>query len=217
MAKDLMAELSAEAADLKSIPSEQGMARLRKLGVELVEVDQTVTRLTAELAAANARFNELVHKEMPDLMAEIGQDRIGLPNVYENGADLVSQPYYKANIAAEWPPEQREAAFDYLDKLGAAEIVKNVVSLPFSRGQALLARAFVAAVQSPQFVELLAAEAGRDVNDYSLPPVEVGKSVPWGTLTAYVKEQIEKGTVLDLPKLGATVGTVVKIKPRKAK
>jgi hypothetical protein len=40
-------------------------------------------------------------------------------------------------------------------------------------------------------------------------------SVPWNTLTAFVKEQVEKGAVLPLDILGATVGRVVKLKARK--
>lgn len=213
-----MSELAAEAADLSSIPTEAGAARLRKLGLELTEVDERILMLDTELAAAKERYNTIVHKEMPDLMAEIRQDRIGLPDAYDGeGADLISSPYYKANIGADWEVDRRDAAFDYLGKIGAGDIVKNVVSLQFSRGSEKLSRAFLKVLDSEEFSDLLRMVVEPEVNDTSLPPVEVAKSVPWGTLTAFVKEQIEKGTVLDLPKIGATVGTVVKIKRRKAK
>jgi hypothetical protein len=39
--------------------------------------------------------------------------------------------------------------------------------------------------------------------------------IPWNTLTAFVKEQCELGAALELDTIGATVGRVVKIKPRK--
>lgn len=198
-------ELAAEAGDLSHIPSDSDAARLRKLGMELVTVDARISQLEQELTDAKARRNAIQMTEMPSLMEEIGQDRIGLPDAYEHGADLELRPYYHANIAKDWEPERQDAAFDYLQSREAGDLVKSAMVISAGRGDLeKMQRLQQRVVQ--MFAELeLEAQLTMDL------------SVPWNTLTAYVKEQIEGGEVLDLEVLGATVGQTVKIKKRKGK
>lgn len=216
MGNDLMADLQSEAADLKSVPTEQGIGRLRQLGEEMVRVDLEIAGLARQLAERQQRLLTISTREMPDLMVELHTDNLGMPDVYDEGADLVLSAYYKAAIPVDWPEDQRAASFAHLADLGGEDLIKNEVSLPFGAGQAPLASAFVRAVQREEFTELLHQE-DPDLNDLELPEAVQRRTVQWNTLTAFVKEQIKKGTVLDLPKLGATVGSIVKIVKRKAK
>jgi len=226
---DFMAQLAAEAADvdLSTVPTEEGMTRLRQLGEELVETDRKIREAEAQVKTLTERRMALAHREMPDLMAEIGQDRIGLPNAGEHGVDLVSEPYAKASISAEWEAERIAAAFEHLELLGAGDLIKNVVSLQFNRGDHEQVQGFLAALRTEEFttivLDVLRERQPEGTNEdvaFDLPHPDVKMSVPWNTLTSYVKEWVsrdhdETDPVMDLEKLGAVVGTIVKIKPRK--
>lgn len=221
---DLMSQLEAEAADLSVIPSEEKSARLRELGMELVSVDLEIARMERDLQSKKERRLALMHREMPDVMMDMGQDVIGLPDAGENGVDLELRPYFKAGISAEWDEERRREGFDHLVELGGASLIRNTVTLAFDRGDHEKVEVVKAALRSDEFLELLQTMApqvvGRDDLTFEIPPPEVGMVVPWNTLTSFVREwhgasHDESDPVMDLEKLGATVGHVVKIKPRK--
>lgn len=229
---DFLSELAAEAGEINAsaVPTEEGSIRLRKLAVEMVEAERDIARMEREILDRKERFNRLRQKELPDLMVELRQDKIGLPDAGPYGADITMAPYYHANIANDWEPERRQAAFDMLDRKGDGDLVKNVLTMQFPRGQDFTVKAFVTVIDSQEFWKMLGDEvlkAGGNSGDMELPGPAVEKTVPWNTLTAYVKEQVEQGTlheewmaesdpVVDpIAVLGATVGTVAKIKFRK--
>lgn len=199
---DLFEDMASEAADLSAVPTEENSARLRRMGLELVTVDRTVGELEDQLKAAKARRIELTMKEMPALMQEIGQDRIGLPDAR---CDLVLEPYYHANIAKEWEEDRRTAAFDHLEHLGAGDLIKAITTIAAGRGDLDKMRELLDQIRELMQTAGLDAKIGLEL------------TVPWNTLTAFVREQVEAGNVVDLEALGATVGTVVKIKQRKDK
>lgn len=206
-----MAELQEEAAEAATVPSDKNTERLRKLASEYVETDLEILSLKEELEKKNKRKSEIAFKELPDLMSEIKQDKIGLPDFGDFGADVVSEPYYHANIASDWPDEKREEAFEHLDELDSGDIIKNVVTLQFPRGQHEAAKKFVMAARSLlATMHIFGVEMEQEVPD---PVVEM--TVPWNTLTSWLKEQIQNGVAVDLEKIGGTVGTIAKIKYRK--
>lgn len=212
---DFLAELSAEAQDLATVPTEAGASRLRSMAVRMVTLQDRIADIEAELKTANVELWDLKTRDMPSLMAELDVDKIGLA---ESGVDLVMEPYVHANIRADWEEEKREAGFAELDRIDGGNIVKNVVSLQFSRNEAALTQAFMEVLEDAQFrdrVAELVRAIDPDTNHTTLPDAELARAVQWNTLTAFVREQIQRGTVLDLEKLGATVGSIVKIKKRK--
>lgn len=197
--EDLLAQ---EAAQIDSTPSDAGLARLRKKGQEMLEMDQRIKTLENELKEANVAYWDVRTKDMPDLMAEIGLSSFTL----SDGTEVRVDPYYKANISADWPEDKREASFAHLDDLGAGDIIKTVVTVSFGRGMADELQEWLEKVRGLNF-------------SFDPPPLEMGRSVPWNTLTAFVKEQVTrgKGDKLDLELLGATVATIAKIVPPKGK
>ncbi len=179
-------------------PPADRLAALRAGAERLRDQELAVANAEQALADAKAAYRRLAHEELPDLMDTAGVDHVGLPARGNLPAcDAVCGPYYKANIAADWAPERREAAFTYLEGV-APDIVRVVVSVQF--GKAEMAEAL-------------------DLRDYLQGqgyPVAVKMDVPWASLTAWVREQIERHqAALPLDLIGATVGRVVKIKPRK--
>jgi hypothetical protein len=188
-------------------PDEDESLQLTKLGRELYSVDKKIQDLEADLESAKARREDLVRRELPDYLKKIAQDKIGLP---EFDVDLVLENYYHANIKADWPDAQRERAFAYLEKRGDGDLIKTQVVMMFGRTELWKVRWLQATIS------LLAQElrkAGEEAPEIPEPYIQM--TIPWNTLTAFVKEQVELGAQLDLDILGASVGQVVKIKKRK--
>lgn len=181
-------------------PSEGDSRRLTELGRELVWQDQQISRLEADLEAHRRRRDEIAHREMPDYMREIGQDRIGL---MELGLDLVLAPYYRANIAVGWDQDRRDAAFGWLEAHGHGALIRSTLSVEADRGSLEALRSAIPHIRA------VLSEAGIEAE------INLHRSVPHTTLTAFVREQVEAGREVDLERLGAQVGSVVKIKRRK--
>ena len=80
--------------------------------------------------------------------------------------------------------------------------ISVLVSLDFQRGEKALA----------DELEDLIRTKFSGANSH---PIKVAMGVPWTTLTALVKEQVEQGEPVPLDTLGATVGQVAKITKRK--
>lgn len=179
--------------------SDDKLASARELAMQYVSLSDEIEAAEARLAELKAEKMELQHRIIPDFFGQIHIDNLGLP---EASVDVVIKPFYKANIAADWEPDRRKAAFDWLEANGAGSLVATTVSWSFQRGELHLAQ---------QLVDLVRREFG-GANSH---PVTLAMGVPWGTLTAYVKERTEAGQALPLEVLGATVGQAAKIVKRR--
>lgn len=217
-------ELAAEAADLSAAPTDEQMAVLREKCVEMVEADKEVARLERELEEAKERKNYLAHKELPDIFGRMGLDKFGMPDVGDFGADVVLSPYFKASIPAEWPDDRKKEAFDHLEEIGGGDLVKVEVKFMLGKGETDLAR------RLDEAVALWAMWS-----KVSVPQASISLGVPWNSLTSFVKERhlyeqsenfglavvrcAEQGedppAQMDVTKLNATIGMVVKVKERK--
>lgn len=179
------------------------LTELRAACVQLRDTELSKQNKEEELAAINAQLVKLRHELLPDLMDEAGVDHIGLPAAGNlPPCDAKCEPYYRANIAADWAQERREAAFSALVQEEAEDLIKHTFTVQFGRGEEDAAHSFA---------ELLKGEGF----EYT-----VGMAVPWATLTAWVKERFQNDAPLSaavLETIGATVGRVVKLKPRKEK
>lgn len=219
---------AAEAADLTAAPTDAQMAQVRQKCLELVAADQDVDRLEQELDAAKQKKNALQHKELPDLFGQLGIDKFGLPDAGEFGVDVELSPYYKASILAEWPDDQKDVAFNHLERIGGGDIIRTEVKFVLGRGAMDLARTLVAMIRL--FGEKMQLEG---VSDVPMPSISQG--VPWNSLTSFVKErhayessdefarllqeapEDDPPPTMNLAVLNATVGSITKIKPRKEK
>lgn len=171
--------------------------QLRRSRDTELEMSDLATRLKVKSEEQNKR----VFEELPALFQEIGIDRLGIEADGNLPAyDAALSPYYKASISGEWPPERQDAAFDWLEKEGHGDLVKNMFVVQLGRGDEKKALRLRALLEKAGF------------------EFENKRAVPWNTLTSFVKEQVEKhNTTPPLDLLGATVGKIVKLKPRKEK
>lgn len=188
------------AAKNRAPPSEDKLDKVRIILRRARDADREITDLEARAKAVKAEVLILKQKTLPDLYDEAGIDNLGLPAEGNLPAyDCKLSPYYHASIGAEWPGDDRERAFAYLEKQNAGDLIKSLYIVAVPRGKLPLAKKVQAALTK------LGVE------------FTTKKDVPWNTLTAWVKEQVEKRKVTpDLDVLGATVGRVVQLKERKS-
>lgn len=208
-----------EVVGFTDAPSEGESRDLTTMGRELFMVDSNISALESQLEAAKVRRKELTEKELPDYMMKVGQDLIGLP---EFGVDLELDYYYHANIAADWEPEKRQTAFDYLASLGEEDMIKAEFTILFPKYMLPVARWLAEQVKKLKPKMEISEEVGsgkkrtvrKVMRTVDIPEAVVGLSVPWNTLTAWLKRRLQAGEEVDLDVLGATVGRIVKIKER---
>lgn len=155
--------------------------------------------LSAQLKTASEELQTLTTKTLPEMFEAVGIDSLGLvPEGNLPGYDADLSPFYSANIPVSWPEEKRERGFDWLEAEGHGDLVKRTFTVDLPRGSEKEAERLRKALEKTR---LAYAEK---------------KGVHAGTLTAFVKEQVEKHhTTPPLNLLGATVGKVVKLKKRK--
>jgi hypothetical protein len=175
----------------KLVRLRDAVRRQRDLELQLRDAKSTVERYSQQVY-------ELQHKELPDLFFEAGVNLVGLtPEGNFPGYDAKLSPFYRANIAASWEPDKKQAAFDYLEKIGAGDLIKHVITIRLGKGDMATARKVQAAL------EKMKVDYSAELNVHPM------------TLTAWLKEQVESGTMPPLELLGGEVGSVVKLKERK--
>lgn len=184
----------------KTAPTEASLEVVRRHIRQARDNERQIADLQTRLKELGEAQTKLTQKTLPDLFTEVGIDVLGTPaegNLPSYDAKL--SPYYHANIATEWPDEKKAAAFNYLSEApGGEDLIKTVITIPLGRGDRKTA---------------LKVEKSLDKLGVTFTS---SLGVPWNTLTAWVKEQVEKHqTTPKLDLIGATVGNVVKLKERK--
>lgn len=182
--------------DQSQIPQTEVMRELAVMAAELVKNDDLIRKTEHLLEQLKAKRHQLVTKSLPDLFDRCMTDKIGLP---EESCDVVVEARYHAAIKADWPDEQRDAGFDELERVEAGDLVRCVLSVTFGKSELEFAREV--------------AEYLRAWNKFENRPVTIRREVPWNTLTAFVKTEMEAGNKhrLDLEKLGARAGREARI------
>lgn len=206
MTDDILSDFADAAEDAETGPSEDSLERAQKLCTQLAEETLHKQKLEEQLRETNKSIYELKTRTIPDFLSEIGVDTIGLP---EMNGDVTVATTYKANISADWDEDRRQAAFDYLVQLECQDVIRT--SVTYTLG----ADSFETAVAIHTAISMFAQQMAGTNFEVEVPEPEIKKGVPWNTLTSLVRELTEKGTALDLEKLGATVGPEAKFKERK--
>lgn len=174
---------------------------VRAMGVEAARLERDITQHETALKKLKTRRYDLLNKEMPSTM-----DDLKVPSLTVEGYKMDCGSYYKANIAADDPPEKREAAFEWVDEAGGGDIISNTVTVAFPREMSEEAKEFAEEI------------ANRFHNHPSIEVVRERK-VPWNRLTSWLRDYVETPPVrgksklsVPLDLLNATIGRVVKIK-----
>ncbi len=184
-----------------SAPAEATLEKIRQVARDLRDKKLEIANVESRLSELKAERLKIEFEKLPEMYDAAGIDSLGIPKEGNQPAyDGKLKPFYRANISADWEPEKRDAAFKWLIKNGHGDLIKTEIVIRLGRGD----------------VKLL-----NDIKKRLKPlmkkiDITVGLNVPWNTLTAFVKEQIEeKKAILPLDILGAQVGKIVELKPRK--
>lgn len=174
------------------------LQHLRNKVIEAKQLELEIDDLNNKLSELKHKLQEIHFKVLPDLFDEIGVDKIGVPASGNLPAfEAKCQPYYNANISANWDPERRSEAFAYLTEVGAGDLIKTSVALDFARDE-----------------REKAVELADKLKEQGLRP-NVKEAVHSQTLTAWLREQVEVNNSLpNLEKIGGQVGRIVKLKDK---
>lgn len=174
---------------------------LRKKVVEKRDLDQSILDLEEVLKQKKIERRTMEREILPALFLEAGVPVLGLDAQGNQPACTYElKDYYHASISSEWDEGRREDAFELLEKLKLGDLIKNVIEVPFGKGENTKFKKCMAAIKKMKL------------------PFSVKRAVHWGTLTTAVKERYEDKKPLSdeqLRKLGADVGYVVKMKAPK--
>jgi len=165
---------SVETLDNAGLDTVAGLARKIKQQQDKVE------RLDRELKDEKQALLKLTDEDLPSTMADLGLSKFSL----DDGSTVEVKPTYGASILV----KDRPAAYDWLRDNGFDDIIKNVISCQFGRGEDDQASAFHA----------FASQQGY--------PADQNESIHASTLKAFVKERIETGEDFPHTLFGAYVG-----------
>ena len=208
------AVLAAMKSTTTTVPSDK-LEAIRNVAKRARDMQLNIAQLEEDLKVAKSALNSIYYDTLPQMLMEVGLDKIGIAKEGNYpGYDYKLKKFYRANIAAKWDDAKREAAFEYVKAMGAEDIIKTEVSVLFPKGGLKLARKLVATAKKMKVPVLVGKKK------IAKPVlVELSKSIPHGTLSAWLKELVEKQhkvpTAENLEKIGGSIGVVVEPEERK--
>lgn len=173
--------------------SQDKLERVRDLCRSLGNIQLDIELAESELRNLKESRRQIAEKDLPDLFSTLGLDRIG---DVSNSVDYVLEEYCNANLPKD--PHLRAQAIDYLSN-NHQDLLGVTVTAEFDRGDASSAHAL------------------RDHISAHFNPrkLSIDEGVHHSTLTAFVRRCLKQGISLPLELLGAHVGPIVKMKPKR--
>ncbi len=154
-----------------------------------------IKNIEERLQEAKDSVRILQRDTIPDLMSEAGINKLTIEAEGNVPAfDIAVRPFARASIAASWPNEKREAAFDWLDTHGAGDLIKTEIAIYLPKEQRGAALDLIGTLR----------DAGYEPT--------INEMVHHGTLGKWLKEMIRSGNVVPLDIIGGEVGMEATIK-----
>ena len=186
----------AASRSVREDPDEKTLESVRAVVRRARDLQLEISSLSEQMARKQEELTGILSKKLPGTFGDLGIDTLGLEAEGNMPAyDARKKPYYHAVLPRD--PALRKLAVVWLEKHKHGDIIKTTITAALGMGERRKAKQLIAALKKLK-VEYQGAT-----------------DVPWGTLTALVRELIERGVTPPLETLGATVGTVVELKPRK--
>jgi hypothetical protein len=152
-------------------------------------IERRIEDLEDELKRAQQNLAKISQEILPEALAEHGLSELKM----EDGSKITVSQFIQAHISK----EKQEDAFDWLREHNFDDLIKNVVSLEFGKGEDDHAR---------DVMETLTNRGYWPQNKQSVHP---------STLKAFVKEQVEKGAEIPSDLFGIFIGKKAVIKKGK--
>lgn len=176
--------------------------KLKNAAIEARDCSQELIDAEERVKVLKQKLNNLYQKILPDMMDEAGVDHIGLAAEGNSPAiDFKLRPFYSAAIASKWDDRKKAEAFDYLESVGASDLIKTQITINLPKGETEMANDILKMLSE---IDVMA---------------NISQTVHPQTLTAWLRELVETNNTIpsqsDLEKIGGTVGRVVKPVERK--
>ena len=152
-------------------------------------IERRIEDLEDELKRAQQNLAKISQEILPEALAEHGLSELKM----EDGSKITVSQFIQAHISK----EKQDEAFDWLRDHDFDDLIKNVVSLEFGKGEDDHAR---------DVMETLTNRGYWPQNKQSVHP---------STLKAFVKEQVEKGAEIPSDLFGIFIGKKAVIKKGK--
>lgn len=174
------------AADASTtVASESFKHKVTALVHEVRDIERQEAELTDKIKELVRRRTELETHTIPDALMEAGVRELTTLEGLK-----VTTKFYVGSI----PADRKEQAYDWLEKHGAASIIKRNVSLKLDKGS-----------------DAMAEKAAQALRDLGLDP-RISLEIHPQTFMSYAREQISHGNVLPLAEWGVFHGEKAVIK-----
>jgi len=184
MSDDIFEDIFDEAEALQSIDGDT-TTQLSGHVRQLRSIEQQIADAEDHIKALKQQKHNLSTEIIPNMMDQMGVERLDV-----DGVSVVRKNIVHASI----PPARKEEAFEWLRQNGHDDIIKNDIICSFGRGQDNEAGHVLGSLR----------EQGYD-------PQQKVQVHPM-TLKAFVREQIEQGSNIDLEMFGAYILNTAEIK-----
>lgn len=172
-------------------PGTRAIEDIASLANMLVQMDEEIEALDNALSEAKERRRRMAEDTLPVAMDSVKMGGFRLPD----GREIKVEDVVRASIPKEKLPE----AFEYFERTGHEDLIKFKIEFNLGRD-----------------AKELAQEIVQDILDIHDVEGTIAESVNSNTLSAWCREQIDKGAILPAETLGLYQARVAKLtKPRK--
>ena len=186
-----------------SLPADSDLNLVASIARRQVELEDALAANEAEAKRLREELQIVSEKDLPTAMAAAGLSKIALA---ENGGEVSVSLKYRCGQLDDLPDdpkrprrslEERLAAFAWLEQEGHSDLAKQVISVTLTRGQEALADEIMKYLESLRSNSL---------------DIKRARTVVWGTLSAFAKEQDRQLAEPPLELLGVSKVHVATIK-----
>jgi hypothetical protein len=190
----------------RPIVRDSELEKLKDVIREARVIEKRIESGEALLKDLKSQDAKLIMDVIPDMMNSLGIPSITLEaDGNEPAFTATSNPFYSASLSKPRKPDQpdrREEGFAYLEAIGHGDLIKQEVTFLFP-----------AKSNKKNIWTFVKMACKLKAGDLEIPFPLVTKSVHAGSLTAWLKRQVEQeGFVPDLSKIGGFLGRKVEIK-----
>jgi hypothetical protein len=172
------------------------LEKIRDRVAEARDITFEIADLNARIKALNARYTELTRIILPEMLSAAKVPTLTIDATGNQPKMLAKrEPYYYANIAADWDDDRKQEAFRYLESKKAGDLIKAKITAILGRDSRADQKQIIKFLDKLKRVE------------YSS-----GISVPWNTLTSWLKAEVEANRIPKLDLIGGDIGQIVKLK-----
>ena len=172
--------------DDKQTVTNTEMVEVSELVSTIQDTQDQIDGIEDKLKAKKEVYRRLTEEDLPTKFASMNLSKLEM----ENGDKIEVKPVYRGHISK----KNQDAAFKWLRSNNHADLIKNEVKVGFGKGED------IGAMRIKKFLN----EQGYSFTDK--------EAVHPQSLSAFIREQTEKGKALPHDLLGVHIGQTTKIK-----